>query len=48
MDTLYAEFKEMNFKSIVGKSWHKWVDTMERINESRQERNNAGSAGGTS
>ena len=39
MDTLYSEFKNMNFKSIVGKSWCKWIDTMEKINESRQEGN---------
>ena len=38
MDTLYTEFKGMNFKSIVGKSWYKWVDTMEKINESRSKR----------
>ena len=39
MDTLYTEFKDMNFKSIVGKSWYKWVNTMEKINESRQKGN---------
>ena len=38
MDSLYQEFKNMNFKSIVGKSWCKWINTMERINESRQKR----------
>jgi len=44
MKTLLEEFRSMNFKSIIGKSWPKWIDTMERINESRQERNNAGTA----
>ena len=38
MDALYSEFKDMNFKSIVGKSWYKWVDTMEKIDESRSKR----------
>lgn len=41
METLYSEFKSMNFKSIVGNSWQKWINTMERIDESRQERNSA-------
>ena len=40
MDTLYQEFKSMNFKSIIGKSWQKWIETMERIDESRQKRSN--------
>ncbi len=39
MDTLYSEFKNMNFKSIVGKSWYKWINTMEKIDESRQKGN---------
>ena len=41
MDTLYSEFKNMNFKSIVGKSWYKWINTMEKIDESRQKGNNS-------
>ena len=45
MKTLLEEFRNMNFKSIIGKSWPKWINTMEKINESRQERNNAGSTG---
>lgn len=45
MDSLYVEFKEMNFKSITGKSWHKWVNTMEKINESRSKRNYSVAAG---
>jgi|TARA_R110000851_G_scaffold264840_1_gene417435 DNA polymerase-1 len=31
-EKLYSEFKERDFKSIVGKSWLKWLETMEKIN----------------
>ncbi len=38
MDNLLARFTDMNFKSIIGKAWPKWISTMERINESRTTR----------
>ena len=35
LTSLYEAFKSMNFKSLTGKSWVKWENTMERLNESR-------------
>jgi len=45
MDKMFSAFKEMNFKSLTGKSWPKWTSTMEKISESRSQRNHAESVG---
>ena len=37
LDYLRSAFTDLNFKSIIGKSWSKWQNTMETLNESRAE-----------